>query len=286
MRLRYMADVRALFWVFVLMPCALVTTYAVPGLAGWLLPVSMYLAYCAAVLAHNQNHCPVFVGRRANACYEVVLSVFYGYPTFAWIPTHNENHHKFVDRPGDVTITWRRSAHFRLRDLLGYFFVSSYHQAPLIREHMARLARTNPRRLWLVRLQYLAVFGGHAGLLALAVALHGAPRGAWVYASALGIPAFGALWGVMMTSYTQHVECDGASLWNHSRNFVSPWMNWFVFDNGFHTVHHRRPGLHWSLLRKEHEKIAAQIEPRLKQGTLFGYVLRASLTGRPRSCAA
>ena len=35
------------------------------------------------------------------------ISIFYGYPTFAWIPTHNLNHHKYVNRAGDATITWR-----------------------------------------------------------------------------------------------------------------------------------------------------------------------------------
>jgi hypothetical protein len=31
-------------------------------------------------------------------------------------------------------------------------------------------------------------------------------------------------------------DCDEASRWNHSRNFVSGWMNFLVFDNGFHTA--------------------------------------------------
>jgi len=26
-------------------------------------------------------------------------------------------------------------------------------------------------------------------------------------------------------------------------------MNWFLFNNGLHTVHHDNPGLHWSKTR-------------------------------------
>src|SRR5450432_1716845 len=107
MRLRHRADVRTLVWALLLMPAAAGAQYAVPRLAGWMLPVSMYLAYSAGVIAHNHNHSPTFVGRRMNALLSNWISFFYGYPVFAWIPTHNQNHHKFANRPGDASITWR-----------------------------------------------------------------------------------------------------------------------------------------------------------------------------------
>ena len=37
----------------------------------------------------------------------------------------------------------------------------------------------------------------------------------------------------MFTNYVQHVDCDPSSRWRRSRDFVSSWMNFFVFDNGF-----------------------------------------------------
>ena len=103
---------------------------------------------------------------------------------------------------------------------------------------------------------------------------HGISRGLFVYASSLGVPAFMALWGIMFTNWVQHVGCDPTSRWNHSRNFVSRWMNFFVFENGFHSVHHDRPGLHWSRLAAQHAKVVHLIEPRLNEGSIFGYAWR------------
>jgi fatty acid desaturase len=209
-----------------------------------------------------------------NEVHSTMISFFYGYPAFGWIPTHNENHHRYNNREGDATITWRGSHANTLGKALLYFFVSTRHQAPLIANYLKKARKRRGGKFgWLV-FQYVSVFGGHACAAALAIHLHGWSRGLFVYASALGIPAFGALWGIMFTNYLQHVDCDAWSTWNHSRNFVSPWMNFFVFENGFHTVHHERPGLHWSLCRAEHERIAANVDPRLNENSIFGYCFK------------
>jgi beta-carotene hydroxylase len=274
MRLRVTADWRAVLWVLGLMPAVATAQYLRPGLAGWLLPLSMYLGYSAGVLAHNQNHCPVFVDRRANAIYATVISFFYGYPSFGWIPTHNENHHRFVNRQGDATATWRHTRRNTAWTAFTYFFYSAAWQAPLIAAYLRRVRRLSTSAwAWLIG-QYVIVFGGHALALAVAVHLYGGRTGSFVYLSALGIPAVGALWGLMFTNYVQHVDCDETSKWDHSRNFVSPWMNFLVFDNGFHTVHHQRANLHWSHARAAHAAVADRIDPRLNDGSIAGYCWR------------
>lgn len=290
MRLRVAADWRAVLWVFGLMPCAALAQYLRPGLAGWMLPVSMYLAYAAGVLAHNHNHCRVFVGKRANAAYSAALSFFYGYPTFAWIPTHNENHHRYVNREGDVTATWRLERRNTAWAAFVYFFYSASWQAPLTSAYLRRVRARSPRAWAWLLCQYVIVFGGHLAACAVAIRLHGLRTGALVYLSALGIPAAGALWGLMFTNYVQHVECDETSQWDHSRNFVSRWMNFLVFDNGFHTVHHQRAVLHWSQARAAHEAIADRIDPRLNESSIHGYCWKTYVLGvrpaAPRSTPA
>lgn len=293
MKLRHAADWRTALWAFGLMPGVAAAQYLWPALAGWLLPLSMYVAYSAAVIAHNHNHCPTFVGKRTNAVFSTWISVFYGFPTYGWIPTHNENHHRYVGRPGDATVIALAAQEDDAWTAATHFFRSSSTQGPLLTRYRQRL-HARSRRAWLhVCLQYVVVFGGHAGMCALAIALHGGARGALVYASALGIPAVMALWGIQFTNWVQHVSCDPTSRWNHSRNFVSPWMNALVFDNGFHTVHHERAGMHWSLARAEHAKVAHLIAPRLNASSIFHYafvtyVLRRSSRGsvaRGRSSA-
>ncbi|MBV9949074.1 MAG: fatty acid desaturase [Myxococcales bacterium] len=280
MRLRNRADRRTWIWAFLFMPAAVALHYARPALSLWLAPVSFYLAYCAGVIMHNHNHCPTFTGRRANAFLSAWLSFFYGFPTFAWIPTHNRNHHRYVNRPGDATITSLAGARNTPLAAARYFFASAAGQAPLIARFL-REVRCRDRRLFAACLsQYAVVFGGHAAALSLALLLHGPAAGAIVYLASLGAPALGALWGLAFTNYVQHVDCDARSRWNHSRNFVSRWMNYLVFDNGFHTVHHERPGLHWSRLREEHAKIVHLVDPRLIEGSILGYCLKAYVLGR------
>src|ERR1051325_2531309 len=97
MILRFREDWRTLFWAFGLMPLVPALAYLRPALAPWLVPLALYASYCSGVLAHNQNHSPTFVGRRANAAFSAWLSVFYGFPLFAWVPTHNQNHHRYLN---------------------------------------------------------------------------------------------------------------------------------------------------------------------------------------------
>jgi beta-carotene hydroxylase len=279
MRLRHRADMRTLVWAFILMPATAVAQYAVPRLAGWLLPVSMYLAYSAGVIAHNHNHSPTFVGRRMNALLASWISFFYGYPVFAWIPTHNGNHHKFVNGPGDATSTLRMARGNGLVAAITFPLISAGAQAPLVARFLARSKHRNPRAYATYAVQKIAVFVGHAAAFGLAIGLHGIATGAWVYASALAIPAAGALWGLMFTNYVQHVDCDPASRWRRSRDFVSGWMNFFVFDNGFHTVHHEQAGLHWSQTRQAHARIAHLLDPQLQERSVFGYAMKTYVVG-------
>ena len=276
--LRHAADRKTVVWTLLLMPAVAIVQYVWPKTAGFLMPLSIYLAYCAGVVAHNHNHTPTFVDRKSNGWFSTWISIFYGYPAFAWIPTHNENHHKFGNRPGDATIIWHRFKKNNAAAALFYFFVSAKEQAPLIARYIAKAREKRPVIYSLIRTQYAVVYGVHAAALGLALALHGPLRGLLVYASALGIPAALALWGLMFTNYLQHVDCDPWSKYDHSRNFVSPWLNWFVFDNGFHTIHHERPGLHWSLARAAHDKeIAPHMDARLAESSIFGYCMKTYL---------
>lgn len=283
MKPRFRADYRALFWSLVLFPLVPAMSYASPQLLPWLLPLNLYLAYCAGVLTHNHNHCPTFTDKRMNRLYSAWLTVFYGFPIFSWIPTHNQNHHRYLDGPGDATQTTRRSPNNTLLNAVTYPFWSAVWQAPLIKAHIAR-ARKRPALLRQIRVQYATLVVAHAALAAIAVGLHGARTGVLVYALAVGLPALSATWFMMFTNYLQHVECDTGSEHNHSRNFVSPLANWFVFDAGYHTVHHENPGVHWSRYRELHEARSGAIDPSLNQSSILSYCLaRYVLNREPRT---
>ena len=52
----------------------------------------------------------------------------------------------------------------------------------------------------------------------------------------------------MRVNLIQHDGADTASEWNHSRHFVGRAFNWIMCNNGYHTIHHNRAGLHCTLL--------------------------------------
>lgn len=273
MRLRFVEDRRTLVWAFVLFPLGPALALWRPSLLPWLLPLFLYCSYLSGVLTHNHNHCAVFHGRAANAAYGAWLSVFYGFPIFSWIPTHNQNHHRFRNGDGDMTATSRHAATDGLLAALTYPLASSRYQLPALVGFVRAAFRTSSARAARIVLEGAALVAGHAAFGLFAVYWHGLAPGALVYGVALGLPALLGTYWMMLTNYLQHVGCDAQSPHNHSRNFVSPFWNWFVFDNGYHTVHHEQPGQHWSRYRALHQARAAQILPELNPGTLLGFML-------------
>lgn len=237
--------------------------YARPELALVLCPLACYFALSAGIIAHNHNHCPTFRARLLNDTLGAWLSVFYGYPTFAWIPTHNLNHHKLVNKAGDATITWRYTNAHNFLVAATFFFVSSYWQSDPIKAYIRKARETNPRLFRKIIGQYAVWAGAHLGLIALAVALHGVRQGLFVWTLAFLVPALFALWSIMFFNYVQHVHADPWSAHDHSRNFTGRLLNQLMFNNGYHTAHHEAPGAHWSTLSERHEQLAREVHAEL-----------------------
>jgi fatty acid desaturase len=271
MKLRFPADRRTMLWMFGLMPGTVALQYARPALVPYLSWLSFYFAVSSSVVAHNHLHCPTFKDKKDNRFFANWISIFYGYPTFGWIPTHNLNHHKYVNKDGDATITWRFTNDHNLLVAVTYFFVSAYYQATPINEYIKKARDTKPEQYRQIIQQYAIVYGAQAAMLALAIAIHGVSTGVFVWAFTMGLPAAFALWTVMLFNYEQHVHTDPWSRYNHSRNWVGKSLNVLLFNNGYHTAHHEQAGLHWSKLPELHQKIEQHIVPELKQKSLWGY---------------
>jgi beta-carotene hydroxylase len=277
MWLKNSADYRTLLWV-TMAATLVVVQFAWPSTVLYVLPFSCYLGIACGVIAHNHNHRPIFISRRANHFFGHVLTIFYGYPTLMWVPTHNINHHHFVNRPGDATITWRHTNRHNLLVAATYFFVSGYFQSESIQDYI-RAAKDGNRRLYArIRFQYgvWAVF--FAAALGVAVMLHHRERlGFIVWFCALVLPALCSISVIMFFNYIQHVHADAWSKNDHSRNFTSKTFNFFFFNNGYHTAHHHYPGLHWSALPAVHGQMARAIHPSLNERSLAWFLVRQYL---------
>ncbi|MDF3070262.1 MAG: Fatty acid desaturase family protein [Polyangiaceae bacterium] len=271
---RFAADYRALLWTLVLTPGFVALQFARPDLVPYLWWVSCYFALACGVIAHNHNHCPTFSDKRANNLFGNWISVWYGYPTFAWIPTHNLNHHKLVNRAGDATITWRYTNKHNVLVALTYFFVSSYFQSDPIKAFIAKAKDKNQSLYRRIIRQYLFWGGSHVALCSLAVGLHGWKLGLYVYGLTCLVPAFFALWTIMLFNYEQHVHTDPWSDHNHSRSFYGKVLNFMLFNNGLHAAHHEHPGTHWSKLPEQHAALAPKIDPQLLHYSMWFYFFR------------
>ncbi len=286
MNLRYREDRRTLIWAFALFPLVPALAYAWPGLALSLLPLALYASYCAGVLAHNHNHSPTFVSRSVNEAYGAWLSIFYGFPLLSWVPTHNQNHHRYSNGDGDASQTARVGTVDTALVAFKYPFLAGRAQLPLVFAFAREARMKSPRKLRRLVVEATAIVVVHGALIALGVRLHGVRTGLGVYVVSAGLPAALASYFMLFTNYLQHVGCNAASKDDHSRNFTSPFFNWFVFENGLHTVHHEHPGVHWSRYRALHEARAARIRPDLNQNSLFGYALRTYVVDRFRNVRA
>jgi beta-carotene hydroxylase len=274
---RRFEDYRTLLWMFVLTPLVVVVQFARPELGLWLLPVSCYFAIASGVIAHNHMHRPTLAAKWANELFSGWISVFYGYPVFAWLPTHNLNHHKLVNRRGDATITWRYTNKHNVLVAASYFFVSAYFQSAWIKDYIRQARHKRPEVFRRIVLQYVFTYSVHAVALALAIQLHGWGPGVRVWCLALGLPAFGALWTIMLFNYCQHVHADPWSSHDHSRNFESKLLNFLLFGNGYHTVHHEQPSLHWADAARAHAALRPLIDARLCERSMWWFFTRQYL---------
>ncbi|HMD37091.1 MAG TPA: fatty acid desaturase [Vicinamibacterales bacterium] len=284
--LRYRADIRTLAYLAAM--CVVFATLwtfgydAAAGRFNWsatapLLPALLLLSVADAVIAHNHNHVSIFTNRWANLGVGYVISFFYGFPAFGWIPTHNMNHHHYNNRPGDYSITTRPLRKVSIFAEALYPSVVSTTQTRLMWPFVRRSWTTNRFLFWRAISESVFFYGAVIGLFVLAW-----PHWEkWVVFVIL--PQQSSLFFIQSFNYMQHFETNAESRWDHSRNFTGGLLNAFLFNNGFHTVHHEKPGVHWSLNRSEHEKIAPLMEPRLNQPNAFtfwfGRFVRDPLTG-------
>ncbi len=226
-----------------------------PGLFNpWLYPLSLWLSFSVAVISHNHNHVATWKSRPLNLLTNYVLGLFYGYPVVAWIPTHNQNHHVFNNREGDLSRSPKLFKGNHLLSLIVYPPLTSLAQSRAVWRWLPGLRKTNRKLFWSAVSEYV-VF---AALMVGAFLLN------WRKALfLLLIPQQFALFSIQVVNFWQHIECDAESPWNHSRNFVGGALNALLFENGFHTVHHLQPGAHWSVLRELHGQHAHKIDPAL-----------------------
>ncbi|HZR07255.1 MAG TPA: fatty acid desaturase [Myxococcales bacterium] len=260
--LRYHADVRTIGYL-TLTTVLTVLNWKLGHVHPLLYAVTLFMFFTTAVISHNHNHLGMWRSKALNLVTSYWIAIFYGHPAVAWVPTHNQIHHKLNNKPGDSSRSpkWFEGNH--LAALLVYPLLTNLEQTKDINAFLKDLWKRDRPAFRAAASEYVVFFGTMAVLLLLDW------RKALLF---FVIPQQVALFSIQVVNYLQHIETDAYSEWNHSRNFVSWTLNALLFNNGYHTVHHLKPGVHWSELPRLHAQHAAQIHPALLQRSWLGYV--------------
>lgn len=266
--LKYKADFKTVIYLL-LMPTILFVMWQFGETMPWVIWVPvwltlMFFSVSAAIIAHNHNHLNMWHSKLLNRITDLWITVFYGFPIFAWIPTHNANHHKYVNKAEDDTRTYRVSEKNNLFTILTYPSLSGTWQQKRVFKYYIDIYKRNKTKFWQYTLQFTTLVAWLAIFLTLDW------QKALIY---VVIPQQFSLFSVLMFNYIQHIHTDEESKYNNSRNIVGS-LNWFLLNNGLHTAHHMHPATHWSELPALHETIKDKIDPSLNEPSFWGYLFK------------
>jgi beta-carotene hydroxylase len=271
--LRYKADIRTLLTVSFYFVAAIIPWFLWNELNTWQIVLfvilNCYLSFTCAVIVHNSIHVPIFMKKRWNKIFQIILAFTYGHSTSAYVPGHNFSHHKYTQTTKDAIRTNKARFKINILNQLLFFFIMSGDILKGELRFANKMRKEKPA--WFN--QYLLEMVLVIGLKIVLIIVN------WKCAVLfILIPHQYAAWGIVGTNYFQHDGCDETHPYNHSRNFIGKGLNWFLFNNGFHGAHHLKPGLHWSLLPQFHEKmVAPHIHKSLDRNSLLAYLFEAHI---------
>ena len=224
-----------------------------------------YFSFLNTVVIHNHLHQGIFRSKRLNLLFRCVLSFGALYPASANIPSHNLVHHHFDD---DGQPDWAAPEHvgfrWHLLNLIHFPNVAGPNTFEGVKRWASVHGRDEFRRQY--RMETAFAFGLTGALLLVDF---------WTTLFFIVIPQLYGARCILRINLIQHDGCDTTSEWNHSRNFVGRAFNWIMCNNGYHTIHHNRAGMHWSALDEAHRReVEPRIDPALNEPSMVLYLLR------------
>lgn len=248
--LKYRADRGPVLYAIALFALHLALwLWATPFVAlAAVLPLTLGSIFVAAIHHHHQ-HLNTFRAPALNRVYDLVLALQTGVAPYAWVLHHNLGHHAHYlqQRPhaqADES-TWTRADGTQMGRVEYTLDMLLRHQLEIV-----RVGRRHPRPfryfLWM-KLPLYGLIGG---------ALWFSPLNTLLV---FLVPGLLTLVHTIWATYEHHAGCGTESHLEASVNRTSWLYNRLTGNLGYHTAHHMRPGLHWSLLPKLHAEIAHEI---------------------------
>ena len=212
------------------------------------LPFAMFGMFIAPINHHHQ-HLNTFRSAWLNRIYDLVLAFQAGVGPYGWVLHHNLGHHiNYLNQPPNDNpdeSAWTRSNGKQMGRFEYSVRLLLSHQVDIFRVGLSH--RRYLRYYLLMKLPLWGLIGVGLWLRPLETTL------------VFLLPAFITLFHTIWATYEHHAGCDPDDHLVASRNRESRVYNVLTGNLGLHTAHHKRPGLHWSLLPDLHEQIRDQI---------------------------
>jgi fatty acid desaturase len=206
-----------------------------------------------APINHHHQHLNTFRSPVLNRLYDLTLALQTGVAPYGWTLHHNLGHHRNYlhqhPHPSPDESAWTRRDGVQMSRVVYTIDMLLRHQSDM---YQVGLRQPRYLRYWLaMKLPLYALIGA---------ALWMAPLNTLLI---FLIPGFIALTHTIWATYEHHAGCATSDHLVASMNRDNRIYNRLTGNLGLHTAHHKRPGLHWSLLPQVHEEIAGEIPEEL-----------------------
>lgn len=232
--------------------------FLVPAATRWYLAVPliivlMLLAFSLTIgVLHMHAHRPLFVSKRANRVIDVLCCLPGALTAAEMREVHVVNHHRFDDGPQDVTSTGGRE--HGLRAIWYWIRYGTIVKRHTIRTVFAGNVGPDRRRR---RKQFLFDLTVVVALIDVTWYVGDGTRFALFYVIPFLLTQVNSGYFAWLTHAPPKVFDEDPS---RSINTVGNVLNFFIFNQGYHSVHHRYPGIHWTQIPDKFEYMR-QVDP-------------------------
>jgi fatty acid desaturase len=248
--LKYKADRGPVAYVMAIFALRLVIwAVATPLICAFSVVPLVVLGMFIAPINHHHQHVNTFRAAWLNRLYDLALALQTGIGPYGWVLHHNLGHHiNYLKQPplenADES-RWKRPDGTQMGRFEYSVDLFLRHQVDIV-----RVGRRHPRffrYFLLMKLPLWSLIGVGLWLRPIETVL------------VFLLPSFATLFHTTWATYEHHAGCPQGNHLEASRNRTSPLFNVLTGNLGLHTAHHRRPGLHWSLLPELHQEIRSEI---------------------------
>jgi len=202
-----------------------------------------------APINHHHQHLNTFRSPVLNRLYDLALALQTGVSPYAWVLHHNLGHHvNYLNQHPHESpdeSAWTRPDGTQMSRVEYTIDMLKRHQLDIVRIGMRH--RKYLRSFLLMKLPLYGLLG----------------LGLWIdpvnTLLIFIVPGFLTLTHTIWATYEHHAGCDPSGHHDASMNRENRLFNVLTGNLGLHTAHHKRPGVHWSLLPGVHAAMRDQI---------------------------